>query len=87
MKISIPQTVYTEVTLDEATQLEITKKYLKNLISPGEYLRTESCGTVWLKRDDPHHYHGSISEERVRVATALDITVVEVLSHLKYIKI
>ena len=87
MKISIPQIVYTEVTLDEATQLEITKKYLKKLISPGEYLRTDGDGTIWLKQDDPHHYHGSISEERVRVATALDIAVVEVLHQLKFIKI
>lgn len=60
----------------------ITKSILQQLIQPGEYLRTDSEGIVWLKQDDPDHRHGSIHEEIVRKATELDKAVFLVLEAL-----
>ena len=38
---------------------------------------------MWLTQDDPHWRHGSVSEEKVRKATELDLAVFKVLEAIK----
>lgn len=70
-----------KVHISDTQMREVTKKYLKSLIAPGEYLR-ERNGVTVLMQDDPWHRHGSISEEYVRDATERDITVIKMLGLL-----
>jgi hypothetical protein len=86
MKVKQWKEVYQEFELTDKAALEVTIEKLEQLVSPGEYLREVKEGkkTKWvLKQDDPHHYHGSISEHFVRDATDLDIAVFKVLRVLK----
>lgn len=80
-KITHTKVTHETIHLDKAQSRELTIKYLKSLISPGEYLR-EKDGVLCLYQDDPYHRHGSISEEFVRVATPLDIDIVNLLNKL-----
>ena len=82
MQIKHSRTVYETLDLSDYEVNEITRRRLKQLITPGEYLRLNSAGKRVLMQDDPHHRHGSISEIYVRDATELDIAVCLVLKSL-----
>lgn len=79
----ITYTTSHEFTLSEKDINSAAKKRLWQLVRPGEYLRyNKNDGKVYLKQDDPHWRHGSVSEEIVREATNLDIAVFKVLEKL-----
>ena len=79
-----------KVTYYQPCEFELTKKdkqqaarlILNELIYPAEYLRNIN-GEMWLTQDDPHWRHGSVSEEKVRKATELDLAVFKVLEAIK----
>jgi len=79
MEISHTEMTTKRIQLSNDTVDEVTRKRLLQLVYPGEYLRKEKDG-VWLKQDDPHWRHGSVSEDVVRKATELDIAVFAVIT-------
>lgn len=82
MKVHVRRVVTDEVNLSKDQVEEIVEKYLKRLITPGEYLRKEGKKVI-LKQDDPHWRRGSVSEVTVREATTLDLAVFEVLNAIR----
>jgi len=82
MKVEYRRTVYEELDLGDKTVNDITVRRLYKLLDGGEYLREEK-GKTFLKMDDPHWRHGSVSEVTVREATKLDIAVFEVISAIQ----
>ncbi len=78
MDITIHKTVSEVVRISEEETKRITKAYLRSLVAPGEYLRTNN-GVVQVWMDDPHHRHGSIDEVYVRQATERDVAVFRAL--------
>lgn len=85
MKVKFYKSVLEEINLPEDAVNEVTINRLKQFLNGGEYLREEN-GKTWLKEDDPHWRHGSVSEVVVREATELDIAVFKVLKALKEAK-
>lgn len=81
MKINYTENITRSVELQPAQVTEITIKRLKQLVYPGQFLRTEK-GQVYLKKDEDNWRHGSVSEEVVRVATDFDKAVFLVLESL-----
>jgi len=82
MKVDIIRKVFETIELDDRTALEVTRKTLLRMVEPGEYLRTDANGVIFLMQDDPDWRHGSLSEEIVRRATSLDKLVFEMLDNL-----
>jgi len=82
MKVEYKRTVYEELDLSNDTVNDITIRRLYRFLDGGEYLREEN-GKTFLKMDDPHWRHGSVSEVTVREATKLDIAVCEVISAIQ----
>jgi hypothetical protein len=82
MEITHYETSAKKIQLSKETVDEITIKRLKQMVYPGEYLREKKDG-MWLKQDDPHWRHGSVSEDDVRKATELDIAVFAVISAIR----
>lgn len=84
MDITLYETVEKKVRLNKSQMKEVALQYLKELVYPGEYLR-EIDGDTYVMEDD-EHYHGSISELRVRPATATDIKIFNMLNLLRELK-
>ena len=83
MKITFARSVTEDIILPEATVTEVVERYLRQLVSPGEYLRKDADGKTVVKQDDPDHYHGSISEHYVRDATEVDLAAFKLLEHIR----
>lgn len=83
VKITVPQTVWHNITLTEDQVENISREYLKTLIRPGEFLKQEEEKTMlaWID-EDRYGSHSSFTEKIVREATPLDKAVFEVLNHL-----
>ncbi len=82
MRIQFDEVVRRDITLKDATVLEVTRRRLKELVHPGEFIR-EFGDKQYLKMDDPDWRHGSVSEVTIREATELDKAVFLVLKALK----
>lgn len=78
MKFKYERLVTQELDLTQEEIEIIAKQYLRSLIGRNTYLRTEN-GKIVVKKDDPYHRHGSISEEYVRDASEMDITIFKLL--------
>ena len=84
MKVDIVRKVFETIELDDKTALKVTQKTLLRLVEPGEYLRTDANGAIFLMQDDPNWRHGSVSEEVVRRATDIDVAVFKVIDYLTH---
>ena len=81
MQLTVYETIPKNINLSKQQMKEVTIQYLKELVHPGEYIR-EIDGDTYVMMDDDH-YHGSISEIRVRPASDLDIQVFNMLTLLR----
>lgn len=83
VKITVPQTVWHNITLTEDQVENIAREYLRTLIRPGEFLeqKEEKTMLAWLD-ENGYGSHSYFITKMVREATPLDKAVIEVLNHL-----
>lgn len=83
VKITVPQTVWHNITLTVDQVENISREYLRTLIRPGEFLKQQEEKTMlaWID-EDRYGSHSSFTEKIVREATPLDKAVFEVLNNL-----
>lgn len=86
MEISISETTYKKIELSEQNVLEVTRKKLRMMLHPGEYVTEKFNGkkdrTLWLAKDE-NHYHGSVGRDYIREATEDEITIYKALCLIK----
>lgn len=82
MEITFHEQVPRTINLPYDKVKEIARTAVLNLLSPGEYLREDKDGKVWLMEDE-WCGHGSPIEKRIREATELDKAVMLVSQALR----
>lgn len=79
--MKITKSIPFEFYLNNQDISEITKLKLRQMLLPGQYIRRLE-DILWVTKDEDNWRHGSISEDKVRKATELDLAIELVLNSI-----